>query len=88
MKLDDIESYHLSILITYQNHISRVNSKPSFKWKLKDTNWTSFIDEVDRRIPSNYGVKKNVNKLEKKLRKAILKAASKHIGKRKVNKEG
>ena len=84
-KLDGIGSDHLPILITYQDHIPRVNSKPSFKWKLKDANWTSFRDEVDRCIPNNYEVKKNVNKLEKKLRKAILKAAGKHIGKKKVN---
>jgi len=83
-KLQGIGSDHIPILITYQDHIPRVNSKPSFKWKLKDANWASFRTEVERNIPSNYEKKMNVNKLEKKLRRAILKAAGKHIGKKKI----
>ena len=75
---------HIPILITYQDHIPKVNSKPTFKWKLKDANWTSFSAEVDSHIPSNYATKTNVNKLEKKLRKIILKAAGRHIGKKKI----
>ena len=82
--LQGIGSDHIPILITYQDHIPKVNSKPTFKWKLKDANWTSFSAEVDSHIPSNYAIKTNVNKLEKKLRKIILKAAGRHIGKKKI----
>ena len=77
-------SDHIPILITYHDSIPRVNNKPSFKWKLKSANWTGFRAEIERNIPDNYERRMNVNKLEKKPRKIILKAAGKHIGKKKI----
>ena len=60
--------------ITIQN----VTDKPKFKWKLKDTKWDKFSGRVKEQIPMNYK-KKNVNKLEKVLRKIIIGAANEHI---------
>jgi hypothetical protein len=81
--VNELSSDHRPIIITYTDYIPSVNDRPSYKWKLKDADWTKFSDEVERKIPANYK-KKNINKVEKLLRKAIIKAANKHIRKKKV----
>ena len=50
---------------------------------MKDGDCTKFAEEVESKTPVNYR-KKNINKIEKLLRKAILKAANKHIRKKKI----
>ena len=50
---------------------------------MKYADWVKYREEVDRTIPRHYK-KKNINKVEKKLRKAILKAANKHVRKKKI----
>ena len=82
-KVNGLGSDHMPIMITYRDHIPWVNSKPSYKWKLKDADWASYREEIERNIPRNYK-KRNVNKVEKLFRRVILKAANKHIGKKKV----
>ena len=61
--------------------IKKINIKPKYKWKLDDADWESFSKEVDQQLPKEYK-RKNINKFEKRLRKTIIKAANKHIGKK------
>ena len=82
-KANGLGSDHSPIVITYRDHIPTVNNKPTFKWKLKEADWTSYKREVERNIPRHYK-RKNLRKIEERLRKTILKAANKHIGKKKV----
>ena len=82
-KIDDLNSDHHPIMITFKDHIPRVNDRPTYKWKLKDADWASYRIDVERNIPRNYRWK-NINKIEKRLRKTIAKAANKHVGKKKV----
>ena len=79
---DGFGSDHRPIIITLEGKISRVNDKPNYRWKLSKADWESFAQDVDNNLPTNYQ-KKNINKLEKILRKNILKAANKHVGKKK-----
>ena len=81
--VSDLSSDHRPIIITYRDHFPKVNYKPTYKWKLKKADWTKFREDVDNEIPVRYK-KKNINKVEKLLRKAILKSANRHIGKKKV----
>ena len=81
--VEGLSSDHRPIVITYSDYIPSVNNKPTFKWKLKDADWEKFRNEVENNIPKNYK-KKNINKIEKLLRKNIIKAANKHIRKKKV----
>ena len=81
--VNELASDHIPIILTYQDDIPRVNEKPKYKWRLKDANWEAFARDVDTQIPSHY-IRKHVNKMEKRLRKAILKAANKHVRKRKI----
>ena len=85
--IDDVGSDHKPILITYEipNKIPTVNDTPKYKWKLKDARWNEFREEVERNVPAYYHRKTTTNKLEMTLRKTIIKAANKHIGKKKVN---
>ena len=77
-------SDHLPIIISYQDMFPTVNNKPSYKWNLKKADWDKFTEEVEKTIPTNYA-RKSLNKIEKRLRKTIIKAANKHIGKKKIN---
>ena len=81
-QVDDLGSDHVPIIITYQYHIPTVNNRPTYKWRLKDADWDSYRREVERSIPLHYK-RKNINKVEKRLRK-VNQAANKHIGKKKV----
>ena len=81
---DSIGSDHKPIIVTYEGWIPRVNKTPKFKWKLDKANWTKFAEEVDKKLPKQYK-KKNINKLEKLFRKTILKAANKHVGRKKCS---
>ena len=82
-RVEDLSSDHHPIIITYRDNIPRVNDKPAYKWKLKEANWDSYRKEIEKSIPLHYG-RKNINKVEKKLRKIIIKSANKHITKKKV----
>ena len=54
-----------------------------YKWNFKQADWSKFTQEVEDMIPSRYH-RTSTNKLEKKVRNIITKAAKKHIGKKKV----
>ena len=81
--MNDLSSDHRPIIVTYRDSIPQVNNRPAYKWRLKKADWDKFRDEVEDNIPMRYE-KKNINKTEKLLRKAIIKAANKHIRKKKV----
>ena len=49
---------------------------------MKKADWTKFREYVDNKITFRYK-KKNINRVEKLLRRAILKSANRHIGKKK-----
>ena len=85
--IDDLGSDHKPILITYevQSKIPPVNDTPKYKWRLKEARWPEFREEVEKNIPAYYHRTKTTQKLEKTLRKIIIAAANKHIGKKKVN---
>ena len=81
--LDDLSSDHKPIIITYQDQFPSINNKPTFKWNLKKADWAKFSAMVEESIPRHYAAK-NLNKVEKLLRKAIIKSANKHIRKKKI----
>ena len=81
--VDDLSSDHSPIIITYQDQFPTVNYKPAYKWNLKKAEWDKFTASVEENIPRQYAAK-NLNKVEKRLRKAIIKAANKHIKKKKI----
>ena len=81
---DGFGSDHRPIIITLEGKISKVNDKPNYRWKLSKADWESFAQDIDNNLPTNYR-KKNINKLERILRKCILKAANKYVGKKKCN---
>ena len=60
----------------------RVNQKTKLEWKLKTANWEKYTDDVDSKIPKDY-YRMNINKLERKLRNAMLDSAKMNMGKRK-----
>ena len=80
---NDFSSDHLPIIISYDDTMPMINDKPTYKWNLKKARWDDFTSEVDRLIPKIYPAT-SLNKLEKKLRKAIIKSAKKHVGKKKI----
>ena len=61
----------------------RVNQKAKLKWKLETADWEKYTNDVESKIPKEYS-RMNFNKLERKLRKAMLDSAKKNIGKKKV----
>ena len=84
----DLGSDHITIIITYNNHIQRIKVKPKYKWKLKDANWEGFTKMVDNSIKASKDYRrKSVRKLEKIVRETIIKAANKHIGMKRVDCE-
>jgi hypothetical protein len=86
--IDDMASDHKPIIITYtpESHIPSVNDTPRYKWRLGKADWGKFQEDLEDMIPSREKYeKKNVNKLEKKMRKWIKISANKNIGKKKVD---
>ena len=81
--LNMLGSDHKPILITYEDEMVRVNNKPKFKWKLESADWEKYSQDVEDSIPKTYD-KSSINKLEKKLRKAMISSANKNIGKKKI----
>ena len=80
-----LDSDHKPILMVFEDQsIPEIESKATYKWRLKDADWAAYQAEVEESIPTNFWKKTNVNKLEKRLRKAILKAANKHVKKKKI----
>jgi hypothetical protein len=80
-------SDHKPILIT--RHVktrSHVNNKTTYKWNLAKADFKGFREEVERKLPKNYEGK-NLNKLEKILRKTIIKAANKHVKKKEITRD-
>ena len=80
--LDDLGSDHKPIMITYRemNSIPTVESKPSYKWKFSDADWMTYTKEIEDAIPTNCS-RKQARKLEKKIRKIMIAASNKHVGK-------
>ena len=81
---DGFGSDHRPIIITLEGKMSKVNDNPNYRWKLSKADWDKYAQEIDNNLPKKYR-RKNINKLEKILRKNILKAADKHIGKKKCS---
>ena len=79
-------SDHLPIIITYEEEMMKVNDKPKFKWKLSDADWENFAVDVEKNLPKNPD-KLDINRLEKKFRKSILKSAKKNIGRKKIDQK-
>ena len=81
--LDQLGSDHKPVVISYEDQMTKVNNKPKYKWKLTSADWEKYSQEVESSIPKEYS-KMKINKLERKLRKAMLEAAKNHVGKKKV----
>ena len=80
-------SDHKPILITRDAiGVEKVNDKYTYKWDLKSANFEAFRNEVEEQLPTNYE-KKSTHKMEKILRKVITKAATDHVGVKKVNRD-
>ena len=77
-------SDHKPILIKRQlDNMKKVNTKKTYKWNLKQGDLVKFSEQVEKDLPERYE-KKNLNKLEKILRKTITKAATTHVRKKLV----
>ena len=76
-------SDHKPIIITYEDQMMKIKTKTKYKWKISEADWEKFTEEIEQKIPQNFK-RMSVNKLEKKLRKTILKSAKDHIGKKKI----
>ena len=83
--IDNLGSDHKPIVIAYStgHQIQQIKSNPKYKWRLNKTDWFAYREEIEANIPREYS-RKSVNKLEKGLRKLIIKSANKHIKKKKV----
>ena len=81
---DTFGSDHRPIIFTYQGRMPKVNNTPKYRWKLSKADWESYAKEIDKNLPRCYR-RKNINKLEKRIRKTILKAANKYVGKKKCS---
>ena len=82
--LNDMRSDHQPIIITLNCGVEEVNSTPSYKWNFKRAEWGKYAEAVDKQLPTYYK-RMNLNKLEKRFRKTLLKAAKTHIGKKKID---
>jgi len=49
-RVEDLSSDYHPIIITYRDNIPRVNDKPVYKWKLKEANWDSYREEIEKSI--------------------------------------
>ena len=76
-------SDHKPIIITYEDQMMKIKTRTKYKWKISEADWEKFTNEIEQKIPQNFK-RMSVNKLEKKLRKTILKSAKDHIGKKKI----
>ena len=74
--LDQLGSDHKPVVISYEDQMTKVNNKPKYKWKLTSADWEKYSQEVESSIPKEYS-KMKINKLERKLRKAMLEADQK-----------
>ena len=81
--VNEFGSDHLPILIEYEDQIPEVNVKPKYRWRMREANWSKFTAEIENKIPSRYEGR-DLNVLEKSLRRIIKKAAHKHVGKKKI----
>ena len=82
--VNELGSDHKPIIITYEDEMTKVNSKPRYKWKMSEADWEKYKKDIEDLIPNNYQ-RANINRLEKKLRKTIIKSANKNVGKKKVS---
>jgi ribonuclease HI len=82
---NELNSDHLPIVMRYEepSSIPSVKSKDQYRWKLKEANWASYTEDVEKNIPRNYQAKSG-RKLEKILSKAMISAANKHVRKKKI----
>ena len=82
---DEFPEGHKPIIIQIKidQNIPKVNDTPEYKWNWQKADWSKYSEAVERRLPKVFK-DKSVKKLERIIRKAILKAAKKHIGKKKV----
>ena len=67
-------SDHKPIIITYEDQMMKIKTRTKYKWKISEADWEKFTNEIEQKIPQNFK-RMSVNKLEKKLRKTILKSA-------------
>ena len=86
----DLNSDHNPIIITFREEDSvpgeTREEKPRYKWRTKEVDWEKFRSKVEELIPTRFQ-RKSVYKLEKLLREAIITAAKKYIGKKKISKK-
>ena len=61
----------------------KIKTRTKYKWKISEADWEKFTNEIEQKIPQNFK-RMSVIKLEKKLRKTILKSAKDHIEKKKI----
>ena len=80
---EGLSSDHVPIIITYQDMFPTINDNPIYKWNLKNAEWEKYSELVERNIPTRYA-RKGLDKVEGILRKAMIKAAKKHIKKKKI----
>ena len=64
--------------------MTKVNDKPKFKWRLSETDWESYAEEIEKNLQKNPD-NLDIDRLETKFRKSILESAKKHIGKKKID---
>ena len=83
---DEFPEGHKPIIIMMKTDgkIPKVNDNPVYKWNFKKADWTKYAEAVERKLPKEYE-RKSVKKMERLLRKAIMKAGKRQSGKKKLN---
>ena len=84
--VNELGSDHMPIIITYDTTIPKVNDKPTYKWNHDKADWTLFTNELEDSMPK-YLPSDSTHDMEKKLRKAVIKAANRRIGKKKITQD-
>ena len=80
-------SDHYPVMITREiEGLNRVNEWINAKWDLKNAQWDDYRQQVEEKVPTNYG-KKKIHKLEKVVRKVLIEAGNHHIGNKNRRKD-
>ena len=81
--VNDLSSDHLPIIITYTTTTPHANTIPSYRFKFEDADWSAYTAQVEKNLPKLYR-NDPPNKVEKKFRRVILRAAYDNISTKKT----
>ena len=47
-------SDHKPIIITYEDQMTKIETKTKYKWKISKADWEKFTDLIEQKIPQNF----------------------------------